>query len=172
LSETVEKVPVEKPKRKMWKILLVVAVLLTIILVTFVVLVVYSTNVRVQTWGMTKQYEEGFWFILQWTPNKFTATIELAIGNPSAFTVTIRDLSVRLTLNGIDMGSLNFQEEWYKISAFDWRVWTASFSVTGDDADSLESTNTYNVNVNLRGEAICLFYRTLFDTTHQKTYTI
>jgi len=170
LSETVEGVPVEKPKRKMWKIILVVAILVTIIFVVFVTSVVYSTSIKVETWGMTKEYEEGFWFILQWTEPKFTAEIKLAIGNPSAFAVTVRDLKANLVLNGIDMGSLYFPEEWYKIPAFGWRVWIAPFSVTADYADSLESADTYNVYVILRGEASCLFYRTLFETTHQKTY--
>jgi len=81
-------------------------------------------------------------------------------------------MTVRLTLNGIDMGSLGFQEEWYKIPPFDWRTWTATYTVTGDDADSLESADTYDVYVNLRGEATCMFYGTLIDTAHQKTYTI
>lgn len=161
---------VEKPKRKIWKIILAVAVLVTIILVAFVSLVVYATSVYVQTWGMTKEYEEGFSFILEWTPPKFSVTIELAIGNPSVFTVTVRDMTVRVVVNGIQMGSLGFQEEWYMIPAFDCRVWTATYTVTGDDADSLESADTYNVYVTLRGEASCVFYITLFETTYQKTY--
>jgi len=167
LGETVEKAQVEKPKRKMWKILVVVAVLVTIILIVFISLVVYATSVKVQTWGMTKEYEEGFLFL---TPSRFSVTITLAIGNPSAFTVTVRDMKVRLVVNGIDMGSKFFAEEWYMIPAFGWRVWTATFIVTGDDADTLESADTYNVYVTLRGEASCMFYGTLFETTYQKTY--
>ena len=161
---------VEKLKR-MWKTIFVVVILVTIILVAFVALVVYATSVKVQTWEFNKKYEEGFEFIIQWTPSKFSATIELAIGNPSAFTLTVRDMTVRLTVNGVDMGSQGFQEQWYMIPAFDWRVFTATFTVTGDDADSLQSASTYNVYVSIRGEASCIFYKTLFETTYQKSYS-
>ena len=170
MSETEEKPQVEKLKR-MWKRILVVVILVTILLITFVALVVYATSVKVQTEGFTKEYEEGFEFILQWTPSKFSATITLAIGNPSAFTVTVRDMTVRLLINGVDMGSLGFQEEWYMIPAFGWRAWTATFSVTGDDADTLESADTYDVYVSLRGEASCMFYKTFFETTHRKSFS-
>jgi len=163
MSETLE-----KPKRKIWKIILVVAILITIILIAFVALAVYATSVKVQTWGMTRKYEKGFWFILQWTPSKFSATIELAVGNPSAFDVIVRDLSARLVLNGIDMGSAFSPEKWHIIPAFGWRVWWVTFHIIGDNADSLESADTYNVYVILRGEASCMFYTTLFETTHQK----
>jgi hypothetical protein len=57
------------------------------------------------------------------------------------------------------------------IQAFDWRVFTMTFSVSGDDADALESADTYNVYVSLRGEASCMFYKTLFETTHRKNYS-
>ena len=36
-------------------------------------------------------------------------------------------------------------------------------------ADLLESAESYNVYVSLTGEASCMFYKTLFETTHQKT---
>ncbi len=160
---------VEKLKR-MWKMTFLVAILVTIVLIAFTALVVYATNVKVQTWGFTKEYEEGFEFIIQWTPSKFSVTLELAIGNPSAFTVTVRDMIVRLTINGINVGSLGSQEEWCMIPAFDWRMFTITFSVTGDDADALQSASTHNIYVSLRGEASCMFYKTLFETTYQKSY--
>ncbi len=156
--------------KRMWKKILAVIILVIIILITIVALVVYSTSVRVQTWGFSKEYEEGFEFIIQWTPSKFSATIELAIGNPSAFAVTVRDLAVRVVINGVDMGSLGFQEEWYIIPAFDWHVFTVTSSVTGEDADALESASTRNIYVSLRGEASCMFHKTLFETTYQKSY--
>jgi hypothetical protein len=81
LSETEGNPQAEKLKR-MWKIVVLVAILVTNVLIAFVALMVYATSVKVQTWGMTKKYEEGFWLVIQWRSPKFSATIKLAIGNP------------------------------------------------------------------------------------------
>lgn len=159
--------------RGLWKIFLVVAIHVTIILVAFFALVIYSTNIKVKTWNITKEYQEGFWSNLTWTEPKFTVKIILAIGNPSAFTVRVVDLQARLILNGTDMGRYVFPEHYWNIPPFDWFVWThATFRVTGDDADYLESVEIYNVSISLRGHATCMFYTTRFETTYQKAYMV
>jgi len=168
LSETEENPEAEKLKLN-WKMVMLVAIPMAIVLIAFVSLVVYATSVKVQIWGMTHVYDEGGWWIFG--EPEFSVTIKLAIGNPSAFTVTVRDMAARLTINGIDMGSSGFQDEWYMIPRFDWRVFTMTFSVSGDEADTLESTLAYSVHVSLRGEASCMFYKTLFETTHRKSYS-
>jgi len=168
LSET-EESPQPARLKRVWKIVLLVAIPIAIVLIAFVALVVYATSVKVQIWGMTHVYDEGGWWIFG--EPEFSVTIKLAIGNPSAFTVTIRDMAARLTINGIDMGSSGFQDEWYMIPRFDWRVFTMTFSIWGDEADTLESTLAYSMHVSLRGEASCMFYKTPFETTYQKSYS-
>jgi hypothetical protein len=110
-------------------------------------------------------YLESSWFGLSYTPSEFKATVTIAVGNKGAFDVTIWNPKVKLIINGIDMGTLRFEEDWYIIPAFGWSKWKGTFSVTGSDADALQRANTRTVNLILRGEASRSFYRTNFETS-------
>ena len=79
-------------------------------------------------------------------------------------------MSARLTVNGVDMESKESPEEWYVIPAFGWRQWTETFYSWGDSADFLQSSETHQVLVDLRGNASCMFYETLFEDTFEKNY--
>ena len=160
-----------EPKSK--KIILGIALIALLILVTFSVLLFHSvSSIAVESWGMETEYQESesSWFGLVTTPSKFTVRITIAIGNKGAFTVTIWDPTVKLVINGIYMGTLNFQEDWYIIPAFGWKQWVGTFTVTEANADSLHfATNlrppNLNAHLRLRGEASCILYRTIFETS-------
>lgn len=163
MNETSEKVPRLKFMRKKWKIFLIVAILVTAVLVVFISLVMRSTNIIIETWSIRRNYDKGWW------ESEYTVKLDVAIRHLSVFSVTVRELKVRLVVNGIDMGSSSFPEEWYIIPAFGWREYPVTFNVTGDDADSLGSADTYDVYAILRGKASCMFYTTLFETTSRRT---
>ena len=142
-----------------------VMTLLILILGSFVVLSVYGTRVKVQTWWMTKEYAG--------TPPTFSASIELAVGNPSPFPLLVRDMLVEVTINGVDVGTSYLPQEalWVEVLALDWQTWTLTFNVTGSSAEALGLTDVHDVQVTLRGEAFCMIYRTRFAAVHRKAYT-
>ncbi len=104
-------------------------------------------------------------------PYRYSVTVTISVGNPSAFPVTVRDMSARLTVNGVNMvGAKESPEEWYVIPAFGWRQWTETFYAFGDYADLLNSSETRQVLVDLRGYPSCMFYETLFQNTFEIIY--
>lgn len=165
MAETPEKSFIESIRK--WRILVIVAILVSAILISLVALVIYSTNIRVETWAMERTYDEGGWLSL----SRFTIQINVVISHPSIFSAVVRDLKVRVVVNGVDMGAAYFSEEWYIIHRSEWRVWKFTFSVTGAEADSLGQANTYTVYTSLRGVANCYFYTNVFESTYQRTYT-
>ena len=154
--------------RKRRKVLFEASFLVIIVAVILVALVVYSaSSLTIETWWMETKYEEGSRMI----PSKFTAIIIIGVGNKGVLPVMMRNAKVKLVVNGIGMGSLDLNEEWCNISAFGWQRFEATFSVIGDDADSLGLAKSYNLYLFLTGEASCIFYTATFETASQTIWS-
>ena len=65
---------------------------------------------------MTKEYDGS--------PPTFSASIELAVGNPSHFPLLVRDVIVEVAINGVDMGTSYLPQEvlWVEVPALDWQT--------------------------------------------------
>ena len=147
------------------------SILLIIVLVIFFSLVVYATSIKVEL-DFKFEYRENHVVEDSWSyPARYSVIVTVSIRNPSAFPVTVRDMSARLTINGIDLfGPTVSPEEWYVIPAFGWQQWTETFYAFEDYADLLNSSETRQVMVDLRGKPSCMFYETLFEDTFNKNY--
>ena len=148
------------------------SVLLIIALVIFFSLVVYATHVKVELDAKFEYAEkhglvDGVWLF----PTRYSVTVTTSLGNPSAFPVTVRGMSTRLTVNGVVLlGAKDSPEERYVIPAFGRQQWTETFYAFGDYADLLNSSETRQVLVDLRGYPSCMFYETLFQNTFEIIY--
>lgn len=152
--------------KKRRKMLFEASLLVMIVPVTLVLLVIYSaSSLAIETWWMETKYEEGS----RVTPSKFTAQIVIGVGNKGVLPVMMRNAKVKLIVNGIGMGSLDLEQE-YNISASGWQRFEATFSVIGDDADSLGLASSYNLYLVLTGEASCIFYTAPFETASQTVW--
>ena len=146
-------------------LVLVGSIIAIIAVVAFFSLAVYATSVKVELLDAHFEYREKF------VPYRYSVTVTISVGNPSAFPVTVREMSARLTVNGVNMvGAKESPEEGYVIPAFGWRQWTETFYAFGDYADFLHSSETRQVLVDLRGNASCMGYETFFEDTFEKNY--
>jgi hypothetical protein len=127
--------------------------------------VVYSTSVKVELLDAYFNYRRIH------SENQYLVIVTISVGNPNAFPVTVRDIRAILTVNGVGMvGARERPEERYVIPAFGWRQWTETFYAFGDYAEFLYSSETRQVLVDLRGNASCMFYETIFHVTSEKNY--
>ncbi|MGD8544616.1 MAG: hypothetical protein PVH12_00430 [Candidatus Bathyarchaeota archaeon] len=146
-----------------------IAVFLVATVVTsFMILVVYSANIRAEAWAITTEYDED-----SSSPHplsSFKAIVKVAIYNHGTFSTILRDASVRVFINGIDMGTIHFLNEGHIIPPQTWCVWDVTFNATGKTADLLGSNSNYLVYLVAHGVASCMLYSTSFESMHKRTF--
>jgi len=154
-------------KRKFWKktLIILTLIILTVIMI-FVGLIMYSTNLQFEVWDISNiKYESG-WLL---RPSKFTAEVQVAVGNWGVFSAVLKEACVKIFINDIYAGTVSF-DEWEIIPAQAWKTWKATVYVEGEDADVLEQTQTYTVRVILKGTVSCFSYSKLCEIWHERTF--
>lgn len=152
------------------KTILVLLVVSLVIVSSFVLLVIYNAgNLKLTVAGIETSYSQGILF------PTLTIRLTVSIANNGLFSVTLYHGKIQLRINGINVGSLPLEEDWYILqptSPVPFEMTARQFSLTyvisGIDAESLHSTNSYQIMITLRGESECMFYRTLIETSHQE----
>ena len=149
--------------------LVTIAVFLVAVVVTsFMTLVVYSASIRAEAWAITTEYDEGA--LSELSLSSFRAKIKVAIYNHGTFSTILRDASVRVFINGIDMGTIHFLDEGHIIPPQTWCVWDVTFNATGKTADLLGSNSNYLVYLVARGKVSCMLYSPSFESIHKRTF--
>lgn len=113
MSETVEEIPVEKPKRKIWKIVLPLVIVILVI-GSLVGMYLYADNALDN--ALSRSFETIYVSDLQITdlsllPPSADCVVEFTITNPTDIDIRLKRVYLDIWIDGISIGTLNANDK-------------------------------------------------------------